>query len=536
MVSPNKELLHKLCTFPVDAWPEIDAGFQRAITQSILCQESDVADVDEVARYFGPTRFPGTTSIGYRKRDPIIFQDTTEAECETYPDWIHQSIIKILWKMKARGLFPVDPDPTKDYTENIVQKILRILDFETYEGIPLHEAIPQQLYEDIFIRMVTLISEEGVQGKTINFYKEFNAICHRISLALIDKLENHGIIGTEMHQISKTIQLAVLAGYVGINLKSSASAASTLLNRNFVPLKESWVQKIEAVNVVPANEIMEVVDNLLAVSHKPEGQFGLESLQKYHEEVIQAGVATLLVFFCDDYMESVIDIKRFEVMLDANPHLTVLFIPRNGRYGNDIAYEDMDVILREPQFSNLQNHLSSRRFNISPHGPKSGCIDLRYIGRNLIAEIDTLAEGKRVVIETKGCRNFEMLQGNLQVPWYAGFNCNRALSVRTVGIYGPPVFLRIPPGIRAYDQFSQPAMGFCPSYQTAQVRFARMTTRQLYAALENPLYKNLLNLSENELKLNSALTQVGDNLKMPFSELIGFLYARRLTDGSDHIL
>ena len=529
MAVMNKELLLRLRTSSANVWPEVDSGFQRAFTQAVLCQELDLARVDDVARYFGTPRFPGTTSIGYRQKNPGIFQDTTESACETYPDWVYRSVSNILKKMKAKGFLPAGAELADEYTQDIAQKISRVLEFGTSDGSPLCEAIPQQLYEDMFIRMVALFIQGELPSETTNFYKEFNAVCRRISLALIDKMETDDVIGTGIRQIAKIIQLAVLSGYVGINLKSSASAASTLLNRDFVPLRESWIQSIDAANSVSADEINEVVENLLAVSEKTEGQFALESFSQYREEAIETNVPTLLVFFCDDYMESIIDIKRFEIMLDANCRLVVLFIPRNGRYGNDIAYEDMMGILQEYQFISLQRHLASGRFRVSPNGPSSGCIDPRYIGRKLIGEIDTLGEGKRVIVETKGCRNFEMLQGNLQVPWYAGFNCNRALSIRTVGIDGPPVFLRIPPGLRAYDQFSQPTIGSSPSYQTAQVRFARMTTKQLFAALDSDLYRDLLHSSKDEHKLNTALTQLGENLEMPFSELIAFLGTRRLT-------
>jgi hypothetical protein len=222
-------------------------------------------------------------------------------------------------------------------------------------------------------------------------------------------------------------------------------------------------------------------------------------------------------------MESVIDIKRFEVMIAANPQLTVHFIPRSGRYGNDIAFEDMQDLLQEPEFASLHRHIAAGRFIVSPHGPKSGCIDPRFLSRGLIDEIDAFGARKRVIFETKGCRNFEMLHGGLQIPWYAGFNCNRALSIRTVGVDGPPVFLRIPPGLLAYDGFSQAVIGSSPSYPTAQVRFARMTTRQLCAALDSRLYRNLLSRPADELQLNMSLRQLGDCLGMPFSELIDFL-------------
>jgi hypothetical protein len=517
----------QLLSLPIDEWAAVDLCFQHAVTQAILCLEPDVADREDIARYFGPPRFPGTTSIGYRKDHPELFQDTTESMLESFDDWVNRSIRKVLKKMKAKKGFFNGKLCADEPPKEMVQKIKLLLAYKIAEGPPLCEAIPQQTYEDIFIRMVVLVKEGHLPTETVNFYREFNAIGHRIAMALIDSIEHELARGSI--RVAKIIQLAVLSGYVGINLKSSASAASTLLNRNFVPLKEAWIRSQEAVQAVSAGEIKNVVEHLLAVSTMPEGQFGLESLRQYQEEVIEARDPILLVFFCDDYIESVIDLKRFDLLLDANPTLTVLFVPRNGRYGNDIAFEDMPYILSEPQFRNLHRHLASGRFQISPDGPRSGCIDPRYISSRLIETIKFYGQDKTVIFETKGCRNFEMLQGDLPVPWYAGFNCNRALSIRTVGIDGPPVFLRIPPGLKAYDGFRQPIIGPSPSYQTAQVRFARMTTRQLFAALKSPVYQSLLEQFGDERRLNQYLSERGKRTGLPLNELIEILNARKVT-------
>jgi hypothetical protein len=520
----------QLLAIPPGEWDRTDLGFQQAVSQAILCQELDLAEKDAAARYFGPYRLPGTMSIGYRRNHPEIFQDTTESAMESFDAWVNRSVGKILKKMKDKGALSAGMPLTEQFQAEMVRKISLLLEFETAEGVRLRDAIPQQTYEDIFIRMVMLVWEGEPPDETMNFYEEFNAIGHRIALALIDRIENSGAAGMQTPAgVAKLIQLGVLSGYVGINLKSSASAASTLLNRNFIPLKEAWIRSIDTVKSVSESEINAVVDHLLAVSEMPAGKFGLESLRRYQEEVLQTAVPTLLVFFCDDYIESILDMKRFEMILDSNPQLTVLFIPRNGRYGNDIAYEDMGILLKEAQFRSLQKHLASGRFIVSPDGPRSGCIDPRFMNRNLIQVIRAFEKGRRVIFETKGCRNFEMLQGNLQVPWYAGFNCNRALSIRTVGVDGPPVFIRIPPGLKAYDGFTRPTIGPSPSYQTAQVKYARMTTNQLFAALESPIYQSLAEISRDELRLNSALTGLGESLELPFCELITVLNNRGLT-------
>ncbi|MFW5636181.1 MAG: hypothetical protein ACOC3A_05945, partial [Thermodesulfobacteriota bacterium] len=54
----------------------------------------------------------------------------------------------------------------------------------------------------------------------------------------------------------------------------------------------------------------------------------------------------------------------------------------------------------------------------------------------------------------------------------------------------------------------------------AGVRFARMTTRNLYAALNSPLYRRLSAQAGNEFELNKSLTRWGDAAGVTFSELM----------------
>ena len=198
----------------------------------------------------------------------------------------------------------------------------------------------------------------------------------------------------------------------------------------------------------------------------------------------------------------------------------MIFLPRSGLYGNDLALADMAGLVSDRRFKRFRILVKMGLIVIIPYGPKAGCIDPRDISATLMESFDSLGKGRRVILETKGCRNFEMLKGDLPIPWYASFNCNRALSLRTVGIDGPPVFLRIPPGLQAYDGFTRPRIAPSPSYGTSGVRFARMTTQQLCESLKSPVYKKLLVHAGDERYLNSRLQAQAATLQITFSELM----------------
>jgi hypothetical protein len=492
---------------------------QQALAHHILYREPCPASQTDISRYFGPRRLPGTTSIGYRQTHPEIFQDTLDARPEPYDEWLERNVART-----AHAIIEAEAGchngAENESVQQMVEQAVIMLAFKTIDGVTLADAIPQQVYEDTFVRMLSHIRHPAGSGHEPHMYRNFNALCHRIGLALLNALENDGGFCAADGDIARLIHVSVLSGHIGINLKSSASAASLLLNRDLVSLPAEWIETAAAVRSATTADLGGVVRRVLDIAGRPEGQFGLESLNPYHAEVVDADVPVLLVFFCDDYLESLIDLKRFEIMLLRNPNLRVLFIPRAGRYGNDLAYADLKTILQASAFEDIHELLQSRRLLLSAYGPRAGCIDPRDVSRMLIHEIDSWGGDRRVIFETKGCRNFEMLRGRLPVPWYASFNCNRALSIRTVGVDGPPVFLRIPPGLSAYDGFTRPRIGPSPSYPDTGVRFARMTTADLLAALKRSSYHDLLEQNGDEFELNTTLTKVSRAQGLTVAEII----------------
>ncbi len=505
--------------------PRIPPARRKALTRFILFREPHPACRDNIERYFGPHRLPGTAPIGLRRHRPELFQDTLNAEWSTYEEWLRRHLSRGLNCVLAEQQQENQRVLNEREKAAILQAAGRILEYPTEEGIPLQDAVPQQMYEDVFMRIIGLLLYPDHPGREVHFYRAFNALCHRLGLSLLNAMSRRNILRPGDADISRLIRVAVLSGYVGINLKSSASAASALLNRSLLSIPKKWAENLAMVASVSATDLTALADELLDLAESPERAFELDSFSIYKREVIDCSEPTLVVFFSDDYLESIIDLKRFEAMLDRNPRLCVLFVPRAGRYGNDLAFSDLAGILAEPPFCALHRHLETGRLRVSQHGPRAGCLDPRDVSRHLVDAIDLLGKDRHIIVETKGCRNFEMLQGRLPVPWYAAFNCNRALSIRTVEVDGPPVFLRIPPGLKAYDGFSDPRIGQSRSYGTAGVRFARMTTRNLYAGLNSPVYQRLSVQAGDEFELHAALYRWADAAGMTFPELMNALSA-----------
>jgi hypothetical protein len=473
----------------VQATPQ---SFKDDLIKAIISRETNAADPNEIRKYFGSRKTPGTAVIGMRLERPELFQDTIYSNMETYDVWLDRILDQIVKQVIYKDTISRTSQPNRRLTETLIPRIKEWLELADTDGTLLRDLIPQQMYEDVFIQMVLLIKTGNPEPEIPCFYQEFNEIGYLLALSLIQYMDKSGYLKTTSAAIEKLIHIAVLSGYAGINLKSSASAASTLLNRNCIPVDPSWVKDLKCVQAVALADIEKLALEMMDLSEDLQGQYGINAVPLYFEEVVDTAEPTLLAFFSDDYMETIIDLKRFEIMLDRNKFLNVLFIPRKGRYGNDFAHADIYRVMDDKTFKKLVEHYKTGRFYVSSSGPMAGCIDARFISENLIRELDILSFDRRLILETKGCRNFEMLQGHLAAPWYSSFNCNRALSIRTVGVDIHPVFIRIPPGLKAYDDFDNPVIRDTPSGEIKGVRFAGMTTKDLCDALKNINYPHIL--------------------------------------------
>lgn len=500
-------------------------AFQSELVHVLLTKEKNPANRKDVEKYFGPSSLPGTSSIGLRKEKPEIFQDTINVRMECYEHWLQRIVENMLVRLLKNPAFSSLPDGQTP--SDIIQKMLSMLDFKSVQGTAFRDLIPQQTYEDSLMHILLSMLNNTFEYNQPDNYKEFNAICHKIGLDVLAILEDRNLLSTEDIHIQSLLHMAVLSGYVGVNLKTTASAASTLLNRDLIPIDSKWIEDPAAVAAVSRKDIRHISELLINTSTGYQLNYGIDCTSDYNQEVVRTRIPTLIIFFTDDYLETILDLKRFELLMSRNSNITVLVIPRNGRYGNDFAYEDIDGITEETIFQGIKKLHAQNRFVFSPHGPRGGCIDPRFFSTGLIAEIQTLTKGKKIILETKGCRNFEMLKGQIPMPWYASFNCNRALSIRTVGIDIDPVFLRIPPGLNAYDGFERPVIGETPSKLTKGVKFAGMTTNNLVAALHKGVYKKLLASFRQESRLNAWLMKLctENDLTLP-----GLLDSRQLNE------
>ncbi|MGD9018566.1 MAG: hypothetical protein PVH30_14355, partial [Desulfobacterales bacterium] len=156
--------------------------------RSILFLEPEPAPQDVVERYFGSRRLPGTAPIASRKTRPDLFQDTLDSPRVPYPEWLEKTVFESMETLLS-GRFFSDRDASR-----LMRGVAEMLEQSVERGVSLEASIPQQMVEDVFLRMVrSLVPHGGVSGGG-HPYQAFNALCHRVAVLLLHELDRRGWI------------------------------------------------------------------------------------------------------------------------------------------------------------------------------------------------------------------------------------------------------------------------------------------------------------------------------------------------------
>ena len=160
-------------------------SFQSSLVRHIISKETHPARAGDIETFFGPGRMPGTSSIGERKRVPELFQDTMEDKIETFDRWLDRSLNRIL--LRLSDCFPTVSDLMSSgrSRERLIETTSIILEFTDKDGVALCDLIPQQMYEDVFIRMIMMMVTKDINADAPYLYETFNSICHRLAISLI---------------------------------------------------------------------------------------------------------------------------------------------------------------------------------------------------------------------------------------------------------------------------------------------------------------------------------------------------------------
>ncbi|MFH1505271.1 MAG: hypothetical protein ABIH08_07825 [Candidatus Omnitrophota bacterium] len=241
------------------------------------------------------------------------------------------------------------------------------------DSVPLMDKIPNQIYQDVFIKIISWL----VWGDpNFDFYehpteREFNIRMNQVADFILPKLVNLAL--------KEKIMISIAMGLVGLDLKSRASAASDINYENII-----YYYHPEKAQETPQQRFQRIYNELMEKSRQ---SLAINCLAKFKKEVIEAQEKILLLIFHDDWFETKADLLIIQDLLEINKYLEAVSIPRSGvgmiqgsgddcrtfrsgfRYGNDATSDNLEIVIYQPVYKKLLKFRGEGRYRISEWGP-----------------------------------------------------------------------------------------------------------------------------------------------------------------------
>ena len=363
--------------------------FAKENLPKILCSYSE-NNYKEVISYgnFQPQSFVVSEKINEK---PLLFFDDI-----SYDKWIKDMVYNQIDYLK------LSKDETDKLFSLTFENLDTLLNLE-YQG----KLVKEQIYNQEFIDIIRNVIEYTFYGTLENRIlpsDRFNKLAETIMPIVITKIKDLQL--TELD----VFKLSILSGLSGLDLKGAPAAASTYANEG-ISMRQYFDMSPEHAADEYLNILLSKLENTIApVFDWDIFNYFLKSKNK-------------LVWFTDDYIETYFDLHFIQIIFELHPNINIEIIPKNGRYGNDMSWQDLERITDNTIFTSLRNYFLSGRLSINRLGPLMGAANIRKLSNSCVKSILTAD-----FVLLKGCRVHEMLQGGLNVDTFSCYVVCRNLS------------------------------------------------------------------------------------------------------------
>ena len=402
----------------------LDASTIRIHLREFLCDNA-ASTTSNDAILFRPDFSPDTFSV-LDRINGHVYLTKVEPVGNVWIESMVEAELGRLVEQKALAL-----DSLSNATRFCTVQVMSLLDFEV-DGRPVAADLSNQEIPDV-IRKVLAYCLTGDPSYELYSHKFFNELAYSIIPILIqDFLLPTNPSGKDL------LRYSIASGLIGLDLKGTAAAASGF-SISGVPLSSY-------LHLGPTQMAEQIWIKLRA---QAVSSLAVDHWAAFLDEI--SGQQSQMVWISDDVIESFFDLLLIQELLTNNPSLAVTLVPKNGRHGNDLAFEDVQRFLALSSFSTLSALWSEGRFTAAPHGPTMGTVNLRKLSWEILEAIH-----RADVVYIKGCRAHELLQGGLNKTSYTAYVVAREFSESESGFDAretPMLFFRCAPGEYAYWGF-----------------------------------------------------------------------------------
>lgn len=314
----------------------------------------------------------------------------------------------------------------------------------------------------------------GTYEKSLHIYKEFNNLGKELCTDILKKLSKESL------SLKEYLTISISSGLIGIDLKGTSSAASSFAGIG-VPL-------------MVANETIKQKQLRIYDFLKSKSNYVIDDWN-YFEEVIYSDRPVNILWFTDDYIESMFDLLFISKVVEEKRNINITIVPKNGQHGNDASFKDISDLLELEVYSDL-----SAKVKLCGDGSTLGLVNVL----KLSSECQKLIENSDFII-IKGCRTHEISQGCIDKPTFVAFSIVREFTVSETGYSAtdcPLFFMKLPPYAKSYWGFKGRHEG--KIVMEPNIKTVLSTTKQQN---EFKIMNNLNNIVERINELETLFTK-----------------------------
>lgn len=472
----------------VDNWLGQGEVFARLITSP----PSNAASAELLSQLLRVDYVPGTFILAERKHTPAFLRGEDNPG---YEPWI-ESIVRsdIVAINHANTSLETLHEQEADI---LVAGVLAALNLPLEGGLLCERITNQETDYSVWrILMAFLFSDCSI---TLPTHGQFNNLGKNVILPLL----------ADFQQLSVGEQWCLImdSGLIGLDIKDLFPGTRT---------SKGWSQHVIQLGGYEAPSSSESVKQQLW--SRLDSRMAIDYREMFASEFLQPGEQKNLLWFTDDYIETIFDLSFISALLNVNQYLRITVVPRNGYFGNDASYQDISTLLADPRFFSSASFISAGRLIVHPEGPAMNGFDARKISTSLA---QSLLDCDAVVM--KGARMFEMAQG-LGRPIYFANTVTNSFSEALSGLdssMAERMLLRQDPGVPSFADFRAKAYRYTRLRSGRIVGVARMTSIEYTEARTSEAYKGLLEKFGNDVDhCNNSIMDVATRTNRTFYEVV----------------
>ncbi|MCR4555866.1 MAG: ARMT1-like domain-containing protein [Alphaproteobacteria bacterium] len=428
----------------------------------------------------------GTFFLSERIKRPDFI---SAADNLQFREWVNTNVSNELLRLKKSN-----PESYYLLHRREIEKNISVNDFvflslflmDRTKNKRLVEQVPNQIYQDIFTKLISFFMFGDV-NKYPYVEKDYNEKVEAVSLKILEKIQKVSIYDLFRYSIA--------AGSLGVDMKSSASAAS--------PIRQG-IKNIIFYETNKLEKFVEKVERMKQeLDRKVEENLAIDFWKEFEHDFINSQEKKTLVWFHDDVAETIFDLFFIQKVLSANNNLKIVSIPRSGRFGtrfgNDASSLDIERYLDMSIFSDLRQAWEKEQYSYSDAGPCWGAVH----GMQLSEEtVDLILCSSAILV--KGSRSYEMLQGIKVDAYFASMVC-RDFSESIFDLdaeEGSSLFLKQEAGLLSFQGFRKRHKRKRMLSNGRTIMLTSMTAREYAKAICHQNYRDIVSKFPDKLEAN----------------------------------